>query len=916
MRNGQYPQAMESFLEALRFIEKTGDQKGRVLCLMSLGILRWNVGQMEESCEFYRNARALAQESNLKSKEEECRAAMEIYQFYSQGKEWRSSGQLQKSTACFRRAIELAIEFKSKGHELKCLRQLSLNYWETDTLEEFFSLNRQALKIAREMNHEKEVGRCLNNIGLYYWKMNDYFKALNYFEESLLIARKFRSYREEADCLTNIGVTSIDLGDYRRALIYLKNAIRIEKQNGDEEIYMNLNNIGKTFRNRGILHKDKSDFLLALKNYSNSLKIARKINDKKTEIIILNNIGVVHTDLENFHKALKYFEEGYNKSCEIQDIGSECFILNNIGRVLFFLNDLNEAVNYYKKAIEIALKTKYEQILWEAYFGLGQCYEKDGQFSLAIEYYKKSIEIIDHIRSQLCLDIYKTGFIRNKLKIYESLIDLLYRLRANGGQKKLEKEIFCVIEKAKARAFLESLLESKVNIREKMNHELQEKEMKKSSRISSLILELSRKDISDKRRRDLEVVLSQEEESDMRLASQMRGISSGTAGLVYPEPGGIEAVQTDLLDEKTALIEYFLGENRSFMFFITKNDFELHSLPPRQEIKNTIRAYLKALAAPPMGKFDGILAASRLFEELLSPLAKRKAGSLESLIVIPDGVLYYFPFETLIVDGSERPLRYLIHDYQVSYAPSSSVLFVLTEKKRRKQNPMDLLAVGDPVYKHNASFPERYGKVMNDLYANQGFELTPLPFTKKEVLRISKYFRRDKRDLYLGSRATEAAVKRISLQDYEIIHFACHGFLDEQFPLRSALILSFDRDEEEDGVLQVREIYKLRLNASLVVLSACQTGIGLLERAEGMLGLPRIFFYAGAKSVLSTLWTINDQSTAKFMRYLYHFLYQGKSKAQALRLAKLEMIHSRYSHPFHWAAFVLNGEYSSTIDFH
>jgi CHAT domain-containing protein len=204
---------------------------------------------------------------------------------------------------------------------------------------------------------------------------------------------------------------------------------------------------------------------------------------------------------------------------------------------------------------------------------------------------------------------------------------------------------------------------------------------------------------------------------------------------------------------------------------------------------------------------------------------------------------------------------------------------------------------------------------MRELYLDQGFDFSPLPHSEEEVLGISSYFPRESRDVYLKDNAKEEVFKRISLKDYRIVHFACHGFLSEEYPFRSALVLSLDEDPAEDGFVQVRELYNIRLRADLVVLSACQTGRGRMERGEGLLGLPRIFFYTGAKSVISTLWRINDESTAVFMNWFYRYLSEGKDKAQALRLAKLRMLDSRYGHPFYWASFILNGDYNSVVNF-
>jgi CHAT domain-containing protein len=239
--------------------------------------------------------------------------------------------------------------------------------------------------------------------------------------------------------------------------------------------------------------------------------------------------------------------------------------------------------------------------------------------------------------------------------------------------------------------------------------------------------------------------------------------------------------------------------------------------------------------------------------------------------------------------------------------------------KTKHESSKGLLAFGNPSYTFGKSSKGEKNKtnveIMRELYLEEGFDFSPLPHSKKEILEISKYFPEKKREVYIEKKAKEETFKNVSLKDYQVIHFACHGFMAEKFPFRSALVLSLDEDPKEDGFLQVRELYNLRMKADLVVLSACQTGKGKMERGEGILGLPRIFFYMGARSVISTLWKITDESTAKFMDLFYQYLAEGNDKSQALRLAKLEMIDSKYSHPFYWAAFVLNGDYSSTLNF-
>jgi CHAT domain-containing protein len=249
-----------------------------------------------------------------------------------------------------------------------------------------------------------------------------------------------------------------------------------------------------------------------------------------------------------------------------------------------------------------------------------------------------------------------------------------------------------------------------------------------------------------------------------------------------------------------------------------------------------------------------------------------------------------------IPDGAGS--RYLVESAAVSYCPSASALALLGNPDHRERWKKDLLALGGPNYAHD------YGTTIE----GERIEWAPLVFSRREVLNIAQLFSANTVDVLMGDAATEDSVKKLSLKDYRIIHFACHGFLDERYPYRSALALSLTDASEEDGFLQMREIYGLSMKAELVVLSACQTGKGPLERSEGPMGLARPFFFAGARSVLASLWPVNDQASVVFMREFYSRLRGGSSASEALSGAKRKMLRSKWKHPFFWASFMLQGD--------
>jgi CHAT domain-containing protein/tetratricopeptide (TPR) repeat protein len=919
LRDGQFNKALESFEAGLDFAKTGGNKQGLVECYKNIGLIFWNLGQLDKSSEFYAQGQMFAEKYEMNAAHEEISLYNNIFRFYTEGKSRRSANSYQESIVSFQKAVDLSRANNSRHHELKCLRQLSLTHWELNDLQTFFELNEQCLKLARYLNHEREIGRAYNNIGLYFWKTNEYSKALSYYQEALNIARELNDKSEISACYNNIGLVYRALGAYQKAQNYLEKAVIIDQESGNNlYLSMVLNNLGVLYRRKANFTEGGDDYLKALRYFEDCLELTQEAKKVRTEIKALNNIGNIYLDLKKYLDALMYFQQALWKSEGINDVEAVCAILNNIGNAKFHLGEINEAMNFFIKAVNLGKKLSRGEILWEAYFGLGRCYELNEEYSDAVFYYKMAISIIDRIRSQIIVDTYKSSFARNKQKVYESLIRLLFRMKKDKNSEDL-KEIFHIVESAKARAFLESLGESKVSIRERLNPELKERERAISNKISFAIRKLTGEEISGNQRKNLLQELNKAEDDYALLMQKIRIEIPEVANMVAPVPCRLEDVQDQIIDNKTAVIEYFLGEEESYVFFITKKKVWIHHLPGRENIWRSLKAYLKVLATRPQGEFQGFKASKRLGKELLCPGLWNIRESIENLIVIPDGVLYYLPFESLILDMSKEKASdsFLVSKYRISYAPSSSSLLFLINKSNRNYSN-DLLALGNPAYTWNGKANKKNmipSEILKEVYLNEGFNLASLPYSEREVREISKFFHNTKHEIYLNHRASEKIVKNLPLDDYQILHFACHAILDERLPFRSALVLSKEDSFEEDGFLQVSEIYNLRMSSNLVILSACQTGRGRLEKGEGVLGLPRIFFYSGAKSVVSTLWRIDDKSTSIFMNYFYGFLAQGNNKAHSLQMAKLKMLKSKYTHPFYWAAFVLNGDYASRVSF-
>ncbi|MCJ7582919.1 MAG: CHAT domain-containing protein [Candidatus Aminicenantes bacterium] len=782
-------------------------------------------------------------------------------------------------------------------------------------------MNTKALEIAQILNHKIEAMKLFNNIGSYYTMKNNYAYALSNYFEALKIATEIQSKDKIRLYSINLANIYLKFGEFQKSSEYLSEALIAAREvKDDRKTAIVLNNLGNLYEKKADISKNKMDRSKALEKLSESLNLFQRERQKDMEIMVLNNMGHIYSDLKQYSEAMKYLKLGLDRAKNSSDQNSFGMILTNIGEIQLQLQDYIEAEKLYSQALGIGGKLESAVILRRAHFGFAKIYEEQKKYDLAIFHYQEAIKQIELVRSNIVLDVNQSGYLYSKLDVFEHLLNLYFTLYTQDPDKDYGAEMFLTAEKGKARSFLDNLEESKININEKLSDEYEKSELEITNRISTFLEQLSLSDNTPGSELErIEKELLQAEDDYAHLLNQMLLEKVNISKVVSPQPFNLNYLQDRFLTPDTVLIEYFLGEEKSFVFFVSKSIFEVFELPPHAKIKDSIKGYLKILTDPFQDDNISQKASRRLYLELFSPLDEIMPENVSNLIIIPDGILYYLPFETLLSSSQDKLTseNYLISRYSISYMPSSFSLLFLDNKKNTKSYPKELLAFGAPDYSIPSSSRLKNQQdpmgMLYEIYENQGYQFLPLPYSKKEIDKISDYFPIEKTDVYLRRDASEKTIKQLPLEDYRVLHFACHSFLDETFPMRSALVLSPDENFEEDGFLKVREIYNFNLNSELVVLSACSTGQGKMEGSDGVLGLPRIFFYAGAKSVVSTLWGINDESTVDFMNYFYQGLFEGKSKAQALQAAKIRMIKSKYSHPYYWGAFILNGDYRSTI---
>ena len=561
------------------------------------------------------------------------------------------------------------------------------------------------------------------------------------------------------------------------------------------------------------------------------------------------------------------------------------------GDILTERGECRRAEGFYEAALQAGRDSGFEDLNWRADLGLAACLEKQGRLMAALGRYRRSLDIFEALRARVTLQHSTPGFFEDKQAVYLSLIRLLRELDLKNPSGGHLGHIFSVMERSKARGFIDSLEEAELGLSAMATADLQEEEARLSKGIAQLQVQLHYPYLSDGKRLELEVRLHETENAYTDLLIRIRRKLLGAAPPPFLEPLDYSEVRRRLLDGETALVEYMLGPDYSVALLATADSLSVDLLPGKQELRRLTGNYLRYLTVSGTGDFRALKGGARLKDLLLGPFGSELQKGIRKIIVVPDGELIDLPFEALV----DRDGRYLVEKYEFSYVHSASTLVMLQERTRKRTGE-DLLAVG-------VSQPPRPGSSV--------FQFSPqfsnLRHVSSEVKAAKRAFVGGRKRILMDSRAEEGSLKRLNWRDYRVIHFAVHGIFDADHWTRSSLLLWQNGPTDEDGYLQVRDIFPLNLASDLVVLSACQTAKAGLHTGEGMTGLDNIFLFAGSRSVLVSQWNINDRSTAVFMRHFYDLLADGRDVGAAVRETKTRMIGSRYRHPFYWAAFNLIG---------
>ncbi|MBZ5524224.1 MAG: CHAT domain-containing protein [Acidobacteriia bacterium] len=802
------------------------------------------------------------------------------------------------------------------------------------------------------------VAGCLSNLGLLEWQRGDLIQAEEYDSAALKIVRSIAPLGSMAAALLNsLGMVSFRRGDAPGAERYYRQALRIqERLNVDgPDTLTYLNNIGQAALKQGDLSRARIYFLRVLgirQKSGNLVAVAGSFNDLAS---IARQQGRLLKSEEYLRRALAI--EKQNEQSGI----SYWLTLQDLATTVYEQGHLDEAEQYYRDAVEVARNMGPE---FSGRAGsladLASILVLKQQPEAAAQLFEEALENIERDAAHLGgTETVRSRFRSDQAVYYQNYIDLLI------AQGKAEQALQ-VLERSRSRTLLEMLAESHVNIRNSAAPQLLEREHllhkeldarvhRQLQMLSSGHTEAQLASIN----REVAEILSQYQQ----LEAEIRVSSPAYAALTRPRSLSTGEIQEQLLDADTILLEYSLGNKHSYVWAVTQTSVECHELPSRREIENIARQLYQLLAARNQGfkaetssrrqtgpetdeaRMAGT--AAKLSRMVFGPVRGRL--NRKRILIVSDGALQYIPFAALpspeVEHEAELQALPMVTEHEVITLPSASVLAVLRKAGQRNPPAREVAILADPVFDRNDTrikamglnvrgkalsvstgpFPsgqvsgantvERLlrSAVDTGLIPGGRLHLPRLLFTRREAEAILRSVPAGEGMAALDFNATRTLATSPELAEYRIVHFATHGLLNSRHPELSGLVFSMvdKKGKAQNGFLQLEDIYNLNLPVELVVLSACETGLGKEIHGEGLIGLTRGFMYAGASRVLASLWKVDDVATAEFMGRFYKALETEKmAPAAALRKTQLEMREQkRWRSPRYWAAFQIQGEW-------
>ncbi len=917
--------------QALPIYQKLGERALEAEMLGNIGSLYDLTGETRTGIGYSRKAAEILRE--LGDKRREAIALNGLGTLYS------NVGEMLLAQETLTRALDLRREVRDRLGEARTLANLGTINDETGEKRKAAELYEQSLRIAVEEKDLRTEGVVLNNLAMTWQHLGEYQRSLDTYLRSLELRRSTGNKFGEATTLNNIGTVYETLGETDQALAYLEQALEIYRTAGfRRNEARSLNSIGTMYWQTGGSER-------ALEYYRKSLEIHRSLENKAGQASALRNIGLVYASQNRNDRALEMLRQALALAEEIGEKELEARVLTGLAQNLAISNDPANAAALYSRALELQREMGLRADVAETLYQFARLDESVDRRSAALEKMQEVLLLSEDLRSGLADQNFRTSFFAKSQKYFEYYVSLLVAMHRADPRKGFDRLALETSERLRARSLLESLGESRIDIRSGLDPELLSKDKVLRQTINAKEtqrLNAARQSNSVKAG-EFENEVGELMKQYRALQAEIRRRSPQFASLTQSEAIGVDEIQKNILDENTVLLEYLLADGKSYLFFAAGTSLEIFELPERAEIEKLARSLVSNLRAraseianesPAERERRISLADASWLKDnrsltgiLLAPVAEKIRN--KRLLIVSSGALQYVSFASLFNPALKD--RFLVETNEIVNLPSVSALAALrlARETKPRTNGKQIAVLADPVFGFNdARFVRPATKTSETVSGSQtpqarllppglGTEFSRLRFSRREADQISGLLPVDQKTVAVDFEANLKSVSSEAFQTSRIIHLATHGIVNASFPELSGVVLSLidENGKPREGFLRLHDIYNLRINADLVVLSACETALGKEIQGEGLIGLTRGFMYAGNSDVVASLWKVDDKATSTLMRNFYQNMLRNNLPASAaLRKAQMSMLSQQSTrNPFYWAAFTLQGDWKARV---
>ncbi len=856
---GEYvADAVTNLRQAMQAYEELGD-KAQVLANMTeLAKTYRNVGQYQRSLDTFRQGLALTRQVARRDKE----AALYRYVGIIYLNDLNRYLDAERS---FKKAYDLAEEEEDDALMVQSQIDMGIARHKLGDFEVAEKRLKEALDAATEMDDAELQGRAHQELANVAWYQARYSEALDHLKAAERLFKEAKLPRLLALALNTRGLVFWTLNDHEKALAAFEDALKLAEQEQALKRWDMRKDIASAYNNIGLIYRDRKQFDEAIGHFRTALRTDEEREDVWGQAYSHKNLGMTYRRMRQFAPAQTHLALAVKLSRQIGDKTNLAKSLYSLGNVYADQGRFADAQKAYQEAHDVAAAIFVREIEWRSLWGLGRMASVNPS-GKAYGLYKQAIGVVEKMRAAIRVEEYRNGFVANKLDLYYDMVQLLLDQGKAG-------EAFEYSERSRGRSFIDLLGNHTIRVGNVSDQKLLDKQRAMQRQIRDAE-ETYKAAPAGQAKKDAKAALLKLRKDYEDLIVDIKAANPQLSSFVSVDTITVGEANK-LLGDDVALVEYLVASNeiitwvlRGGKMTVTRTPIDAAAL--RKDVLD-LRKLIQGIED--LGELP-----KKLHRILIAPIQKHIAGA-KYVCIAPHGVLHYLPFG-MLHDGD----NYLIDRHAIFYTPSASVLRFTMGKKRRpvgQKKQLRVLAIGNP-----------------DL----GSPALALPFAEKEVNSIPWSF--PKIDILTGKQATETALLK-NIGNYDIIHIASHAKFDSINPLFSALLLA--PDSKSDGRLDYNDVFAVKLRAELIVLSACQTGLGKVEDGDEIIGLNRAFTYAGTQAIVSSLWRVSDVATGIMVKHFYRN-YVTMNKADSLRKAQL-LVKRYYPHPAYWAAFTLTGEY-------